>query len=144
MNHSVLTFVFLSIHLLSLILCEHSFKTINFVQNIISSGHQSRFNEIKNIHLPIYDVSSVAHVPLFSKANVTNLVGSHWGSPEAIKRFGSKRANNSAKDESMSILKVFAPFVDHVYAPIYQWERFLMASQKPIFVMTEILYSNYI
>lgn len=151
MKQSLLTFVFLSIYLLSLIMCEHSFKTINFVETIISLEHKSRFNEIKNIHLPSDELSNIAHVPLFlvakllaEKSNVTNLVDSYWGSPQAIKRFASKRAKISAQDESTSILTIFGAFFFDVYTPFYQWERFVQSPQKPIFVMTEIKYWNFI
>lgn len=126
-------------------------KTFHFVLSKLTREQELRFNELKHFHLPIDDINAVVNIPLYlvakilaEKANVSNLQTFNWQSPKVIKSFEEKNANTFSPDSSPSILTYFGLFFYKVYNPLYQWERFRSSSQKPIFVMTEIKYWNFV
>ncbi len=151
MNSFQIFFALCTAHSLRFSYCHRDTPTIYFVQSEIPQEQKVRFKQLKNIHLPFNDANDAANIPMFliakilaEKVNITNLLNIDWRNPDVIKSFESKIDNVSSQDSSSTILTYFGLFFYQTYNPSFQWERFQGSSQKPVFIMTEVLYWNFL
>lgn len=144
MKNTYLVLILISLHLNT---CHPKVTIVNFIAQEISAEQLSNHSSLRDLPFPKYRFKELPLVlilkALAEKLNISNVVTKTWHNPKVLKTFTSK-VTEYVPTNQITILTYINTLASGALSPLYQWERFVGLSYKPIYFSAGNMECNFV